>query len=93
VVTLDQRQTTGEAPPFASVLSRPNFDTARIATFLLNPHPTMPDMSLTRIEAGALAAYIATLAKQRYAFPSVARDLAKMPNAAIFSFSIFFHFE
>jgi len=63
VVAPDQRQTTGEAPPFANIATRPNFDTARIATFLLNPHPIMPDMSLTRVEAGDLAAYIATLAK------------------------------
>jgi hypothetical protein len=31
--------------------------------FLLDPHPKMPDMSLTRTEAGDLAAYIASLGK------------------------------
>jgi hypothetical protein len=60
---LNQRQVTGEASPFASVASRSNFDPARLALFLLDPHPKMPNMSLTRIEAGDLAAYIATLAK------------------------------
>jgi len=64
VVAADQRQATGEAPPFASIATRPGFDAARIATFLLDPHPKMPDMSLTRIEAADLAAYIATLARQ-----------------------------
>jgi mono/diheme cytochrome c family protein len=63
VVASDQREVTGEAPPFATVAKRPNFDAARLAFFLLDPHPKMPDMSLTRFEAGDLAAYVATLAK------------------------------
>ena len=63
VVASDQREVTGEAPPFASIARRPDFDPARIAVFLLDPHPKMPDMSLTRIEAGDIAAYIASLAK------------------------------
>jgi len=63
VVASDQRQVTGEAPPFATIARQPNFDPARLAFFLLDPHPKMPDMSLTRLEASDLAAYIATLAK------------------------------
>src|SRR5260370_28688808 len=63
VVAADQREVTGDASPFASIATRPGFDAARIATFLLDPHPKMPDMSLTRIEAADLAAYIATLAR------------------------------
>ena len=63
VVAPDQREVTGEAPPFASIARRPDFDAARIATFLLDPHPKMPDMSLTRSEAADLASYIATLAR------------------------------
>jgi cytochrome c2 len=63
VVAADQREVTGEAPPFASIATRPGFDAGRIATFLLDPHPKMPDMSLTRVEAADLAAYIATLAR------------------------------
>jgi mono/diheme cytochrome c family protein len=62
VVAADQRGVTGEAPPFASIATRPGFDAAKIATFLLDPHPKMPDMSLTRNEAADLASYIATLA-------------------------------
>lgn len=64
VVAPDQREVTGEAPPFASIAHRPDFDPVKIAVFLLDPHPKMPDMSLTRIEAGDLAAYIASLAKK-----------------------------
>jgi hypothetical protein len=39
----------------------PGFDAAKVALFLLNPHPKMPDMNLSRAEAADLAAYIATL--------------------------------
>jgi mono/diheme cytochrome c family protein len=63
VVSSDQRTVTGEAPPFATIARRPGFDTARLALFLLDPHPKMPDMSLTRFEAGDIAAYIATQGK------------------------------
>jgi mono/diheme cytochrome c family protein len=63
VVVADQRGTTGEAPPFATIAKKPGFDASQIAMFLLDPHPKMPDMSLTRTEAGDLAAYIASLGK------------------------------
>jgi mono/diheme cytochrome c family protein len=63
VVAGDQQGTTGEAPPFASIAKRPGFDTGQLAMFLLDPHPKMPNMSLTRIEAGDLAAYVASLRK------------------------------
>jgi mono/diheme cytochrome c family protein len=63
VVAAGQRGTTGEAPPFVSIAKRPGFNAGQIAMFLLDPHPKMPDMSLTRAEAADLAAYIATLGK------------------------------
>jgi len=37
------------------------FDAAKIALFLLDPHPKMPDMGLSRSDAADLAAYIAAL--------------------------------
>ncbi len=62
VVSATQRQvTTDQAPPFASIAKTPGFDAAKTALFLLDPHPKMPDMSLSRTEAADLAAYIATL--------------------------------
>jgi mono/diheme cytochrome c family protein len=61
VVASNQRQITGEAPPFAVIASRPDFDVNRLAFFLLDPHPKMPDMGLSRIEATDLAAYISSL--------------------------------
>jgi mono/diheme cytochrome c family protein len=63
VVADNQRRTTGEAPPFATIGNLPDFNAAKLAMFLLNPHPKMPDMSLTRDEAADLAAYIGSLAK------------------------------
>jgi mono/diheme cytochrome c family protein len=63
VVAPDQQGTTGEAPPFASIAKRPGLDAGQLALFLLDPHPKMPSMSLTRTEAGDLAAYIASLGK------------------------------
>ena len=54
---------TGEAPPFATIAKRPDFDVSRLAFFLLDPHPKMPNMSLTRTEAADIAAYIASLAR------------------------------
>ena len=61
VVASNQGGTTGEAPPFATIANRPDFDAAKIAFFLLEPHPKMPNMGLSRTEAADLAAYIATL--------------------------------
>ena len=63
VVASNQRQPTGEAPPFATIASRPDFNVERLAYFLLAPHPKMPSMSLTRAEAIDLATYIASLKK------------------------------
>ncbi len=62
VVASNQRQSAGEALPFAMIAKKPGFNEGQLAFFLLAPHPKMPDMSLTRAEAADLAAYIA---KQR----------------------------
>ena len=64
-VASDQRQTTGEAPPFSTIGSKPDFDSAKLALFLLIPHPKMPDMNLTRQAASDLAAYIALLGQPK----------------------------
>ena len=61
VVASDQRGPASEAPPFASVAKRPDFDAHKLAFFLLNPHPKMPDMGLSRSATEDLSAYIASL--------------------------------
>jgi mono/diheme cytochrome c family protein len=63
VTTGGPRASTDGAPPFASIAARPDFDAAKMTLFLLDPHPKMPSMSLTRFEAGDLAAYIGSLAR------------------------------
>lgn len=61
VVSADQKMATAGPPPFASIAKRPGFNAKAVAFFLLNPHPPMPNFSLTRSEANDLAAYIASL--------------------------------
>ena len=61
VVSEKQTGTVSEAPPFPVVARRPDFSERAVAFFLLDPHPKMPDMALTRAEAADLAAYIATM--------------------------------
>ena len=61
VVAGDQKGTTAEAPPFTTSARKPDFAPAKLAYFLLDPHPKMPSMTLSRNEANDLAAYIATL--------------------------------
>lgn len=65
VTATDQTQATGEATPFPAIARRPGFDAATLALFLLDPHPRMPDMNLTRAEAADIAAYVRTLAPKK----------------------------
>ena len=61
VVSPVQKQATTQAPPFSEVAKKEHIDAQMLALFLLNPHPKMPDMNLTRNEAADLAAYIISL--------------------------------
>jgi mono/diheme cytochrome c family protein len=60
VVAADQKSGNTQAPPFSAIAKTPNLDSAKVAFYLLTPHPKMPDMSLSRSEAADLAAYIAS---------------------------------
>ena len=60
LIAQGQKSST-EAPPFSSIAKRPDFDAAKVAYFLLDPHPKMPNMQLSRAEVADIAAYIATL--------------------------------
>jgi mono/diheme cytochrome c family protein len=59
VVASDQKNGNTQAPPFSAIADRPSFNAGKVAVFLLDPHPKMPSMNLTRAEAADLAAYIA----------------------------------
>jgi len=50
-----------QAPSFASIARRPNFDEGRLAVLLLAPHPNMPKLMLSRSEIADLTGYILTL--------------------------------
>jgi mono/diheme cytochrome c family protein len=63
LVAAGQAQASADAAPFATIAQKPGFSAEKLAFFLLDPHPKMPSMSLSRAEAEDLAAYIATLRK------------------------------
>jgi len=58
IVAPEQSHGQDNVPPFATIAKIPGFNADLIARFLMNPHPKMPDMQLSRDEAGDLAAYI-----------------------------------
>jgi mono/diheme cytochrome c family protein len=63
VVDSDQKQASADVPPFAAIAHKPDFTTEKIASFLLEPHPKMPNFPLSRDEAADIAAYIGALRK------------------------------
>jgi mono/diheme cytochrome c family protein len=63
IVAKDQKRGADNAPAFASIAKMPGFSAEKIAQFLMDPHPKMPDMQLTRNETRDLGAYIASLAR------------------------------
>jgi mono/diheme cytochrome c family protein len=52
---------SADLPTFGSIARRPGFNARRLANFLADPHPKMPNMALSRGETADIAAYIATL--------------------------------
>jgi mono/diheme cytochrome c family protein len=58
IVAPNQTRGQDNVPPFATIAKIPGFNADLIARFLMNPHPKMPDMQLSRDEASDLAAYI-----------------------------------
>jgi mono/diheme cytochrome c family protein len=63
VVDSDQKQASADVPPFAAIARKPDFTPEKLASFLLEPHPKMPNFPLSRNEAADIAAYIGTLRK------------------------------
>jgi mono/diheme cytochrome c family protein len=61
LVSPGQTSATTEAPAFASIAQRAPDALAALAGYLADPHPPMPNFSLTRQEIRDLLAYIASL--------------------------------
>jgi mono/diheme cytochrome c family protein len=59
VVSSDQAKGSDIAPSFAAIAAKPDFNEDKLASFLLEPHPKMSNMALSRNETKNLAAYIA----------------------------------
>jgi mono/diheme cytochrome c family protein len=57
----EQATATTEAPPFETIAKRSPDEIAALAAFLADPHPPMPQLSLTRREIQNLLAYISSL--------------------------------
>jgi mono/diheme cytochrome c family protein len=63
VVDGDQKQASADVPPFAAIARKLDFTPEKVAFFLLDPHPKMPNFPLSRNEAADIAAYIGSLRK------------------------------
>jgi mono/diheme cytochrome c family protein len=59
-ISANQPMAVTEAPPFATIARKPGFDESKVAAFLLEPHPKMPPLGLSREAASDLAAFIAS---------------------------------
>jgi mono/diheme cytochrome c family protein len=59
-IAANQPMAVTEAPPFATIARKPGFDETKTAAFLLEPHPKMPPIGLSREAASDLAAFIAS---------------------------------
>lgn len=61
LVSPEQTHANPDAPSFSSIAHKKQ--ALQLKTFLTDPHPKMPDMSLTRDEIADIIAYIGTLKK------------------------------
>lgn len=60
-----QKQASADVPTFAQIAHRADFTAEKVAFFLLDPHPKMPNFPLSRLEAADIAAYIGSLRNDR----------------------------
>jgi len=63
LVDAAQKRADADVPTFTAIASESDFTPEKVAFFLLDPHPKMPNFSLNRYEAADLAAYISSLRK------------------------------
>ncbi|MBA5778542.1 cytochrome c [Stappia sp. F7233] len=58
VVADDQQRGSEAVPSFAAIAASPGRTEENLQVFLVDPHPKMPDMNLSRREIADLVAYI-----------------------------------
>jgi len=63
LVSQEQQRASADVPPFATIAKSQNFNAMELAYFLLEPHPKMPALPLSRATADDVASYIASLRK------------------------------
>ena len=63
LVESGQKQASADIPSFAAIAAKSDFSPEKVAYFLLDPHPKMPNFPLNRTEAADIAAYIGSLRK------------------------------
>lgn len=61
LVERGQTSASDQAPPFTYLARMPDFDPNKLAFLLLQPHPSMPSVSLKRAEVADMAEYILSL--------------------------------
>ena len=58
LVERGQTKAMDQAPPFDYLARTPDFNANKLALLLLQPHPSMPSLSLSRAEVADMADYI-----------------------------------
>jgi mono/diheme cytochrome c family protein len=66
--------TTAGIPSFRGMANRPDQTAERIRNVLIDPHPTMPDLQLSRPEIDRLTAYIDSLRAESAGPPLTSRS-------------------
>jgi mono/diheme cytochrome c family protein len=63
LVSSEQERAMDGVPGFEAIAARGDLTGETLEAFLMDPHPVMPDMALTREEVEDLTAYIDSLAE------------------------------
>lgn len=61
LVSPDQASAKADAPPFMTIAKRSDKDLERLAVFLIDPHPKMPNFNLSRQQISDIIGFIRTL--------------------------------
>jgi mono/diheme cytochrome c family protein len=59
--SVEQRTGVDQAPTFEAIARDPSRSSDWVRAWLMTPHPTMPDMTLSRSEIDAIIAYLQSL--------------------------------